>query len=68
MFKEPVGSIPKATAIATKKMGSADKPAHAHLRCFYTIDNYVNIVIICTFDASKPLEAAQKADNYYYYI
>ena len=51
--------MPSATAIGTKKMGSADKPAHAHLRRFITINNYVNITIIMHF-WRKSLEAARK--------
>ena len=37
--------MPSATAIATKKKGSADKPSHAHLRRFNVIYNYVNMII-----------------------
>ena len=32
-----------------KKKGSADKPAHAHLRRFNIDDNYVNITVIMYF-------------------
>ena len=38
-----------ATAIANKKKGSADKPAHAHLRPFNIINNDVDIVVIMYF-------------------
>ena len=41
--------MPSTTAIATKMKGSADKPAHAHLRCFSIINNYANIIVIMYF-------------------
>jgi len=37
------------TAIATKKMGSADKSAPVHLHLFNIINNYVNIIVIIYF-------------------
>ena len=39
------GSMPSATVIATNKKRSVDKPAHAHLRRFNVINNYVNIIV-----------------------
>ena len=39
MLKEPIGLMPSATAIATKRMGGADKPTHTHLRRFNIINN-----------------------------
>ena len=54
-------AMPSGTTIASKKKEVlTSEAAHAHLRRFNIINNYMDI---CTFDASKPLEAARKAHN-----
>ena len=55
-----------ATTIATKRTGSANNLAHTYLRRFNIINDCLKLIVICTFDASKPLEAARKVHNYYY--
>ena len=52
--------MPLTIVIATKKMGSTDKLAHAHLHCLNKITNYVNLTGIMYFWHKYAIRSSSK--------